>query len=642
MARSTARRVKGLLRGSVAAGVLLVVALYLAGSLLLWTLRLPPKDATPVTVVRYAVWYWDRPKVRGRVIGSSVAAFTFLGLGMGLALRRRKPSLHGDARWATLAEISDAGLFKGNGIILGKLGRRFLTLPGQQGVLLAAPPRSGKGVSLIVPNLLSWNESVVTVDIKGENWDRTAGFRKRLGHEVFRFDPFNPKRCSHRWNPLDYAARNPAGAINGLQLLADSLFPDIPKDPFWPGTARGMFVGLGLYVFETPELPQTLGEMFRQGMVGADSGLAEHWRQIFAAREHAGRPLSRECQALIGDIVSSSIDTSSSIRKTFTTALSLWMNPILDAATAASDFNLEDLRRRPMSIYVTASYEDLSRLQPVLNLFFQQTLGLLTRCTPEQDPTQIRQVLLLLDEFTAIGRIPILCDVVGVLPGYNVRMVLVMQAQAQLEEVYGPTAAAIFNQALGVRVVFTPKEHAVAENVSRELGNTTVAVKAHSHGVLGGGKAPSVTVSLQPRPLMLAQEVKEMDQDSEIILYENLRPIKARKVRYFEDPVFMSRVLPPPEVPTMSTDTHERPAPSAGAISRASPVESPSGTRTVDREVIPAARGRRARSTSALGKRRQRDAGIGAGESAGALDPELDRAVQAFLNRTPGGKSVGP
>ena len=130
--------------------------------------------------------------------GGQGLAFGVVGFAM---LPRRRP-LHGDARFATRREIARAGLLGEHGIILGRLGNRYLVLPGQQGVELEAPPRSGKGVGLVIPNLLNWPGSTIVSDIKGENFMRTAGYRAGHGQEVHLFDPLSERERSARWNPL--------------------------------------------------------------------------------------------------------------------------------------------------------------------------------------------------------------------------------------------------------------------------------------------------------------------------------------------------------------------------------------------------------------------------------------------------------
>jgi type IV secretion system protein VirD4 len=260
--------------------------------------------------------------------------------------------------------------------------------------------------------------------------------------------------------------------------------------------------------------------------------------------------------------------TASSIRKTFTSRLDLWLNPILDAATSGNDFDLRELRRQATSIYVGVNPDDLHRLRPVLSLFFQQAIGLQTRALPEHDATLKLQVLMMLDEFTALGRIPIIAEAVSYLPGYNVRVVLVIQTPAQLREVYGQNGAETMLKTLAARIVFAPKDFSDAREISDELGFTTVKVSSHSKPVFDfsdakGRRQRSVSVAEQRRALLLPQEVKELGTEEAIIFYEGLRPIRCRKIRYFEDARFRARLLPPPRVTGIAPIPRETP-PAAG------------------------------------------------------------------------------
>src|SRR5205823_313655 len=183
----------------------------------------------------------------------------------------------------------------------------------------------------------------------------------------------------------------------------------------------------------------------------------------------------------------------------------------------------------------------LHRLRPVLNLFFQQAIGLQTRELPERNPHLKHQVIMLLDEFTALGRIPIIAEAISYLPGYNVRVVLVIQTPAQLREVYGIHNAETMMKSLAARIVFAPKDVSDAREISDELGFTTVRVKSISKPIgieRGGGRSPSESVSLQRRALLLPQEVKELGSERCIVFYEGLRPIRCKKVRYFRDKRF--------------------------------------------------------------------------------------------------------
>jgi len=530
----------------------LLASQYLAGFLFLWSIRLVPKEASPITVARYAYYFGDRADVRRKLLLSSAGGIAaILVAGLAVLLPRRR-ALHGDARFARRGEIAKAGLLGDHGIILGRLGRRCLMLPGQQGVALAAPPRAGKGTGVVIPNLLNWPDSVICVDIKRENWVATAGFREQSGQKCFLFDPFAEDGRTARWNPFFYVSPDPRRRVNDLQRIGEMLYPDPPNvDPFWTASARSLFLGIALYLFETPSMPQTIGEVLRQGMASDDEGFGAHWKRVIEGRKSGRFPLSSECVQALYDVIDLAPVTASSIRKTFTSRLDLWLNPILDAATSGNDFDLRELRRQALSIYVGVNPDDLHRLRPVLSLFFQQAIGLQTRALPEHDPSLKRQVLMLLDEFTALGRIPIIAESISYLPGYNVRVLLVIQTPAQLREVYGMNGAETMLKSLAARIVFAPKDFPDAREISDELGNTTVKVRTlskpmHDFSSGKGSRGRSVNVSEQRRALLLPQEVKELGPDEAIIFLEGVRPIRCRKIRYFEDRRFRARLLAPP------------------------------------------------------------------------------------------------
>jgi type IV secretion system protein VirD4 len=529
----------------------ILAALYLAGYFFLWSFHVNPRVATPLTIIQYQHYSSGDPRIRSRIRLCCCLSFVFVAAQVGVLAWPKPRALHGDARFAYTREMVQAGLFADEGIILGKLGRRYLILPGQQSVILAAPPRSGKDVGICVPNGLSWSGSLVQTDIKRENWNLTAGFRAACGQSCFRFEPLNADGDTAHSNALSYVSNVPKRRINDVQRIADQLYPETPgTDPFWLASARSLFVGICLYLFETPLLPKTIGEVRRQGMASDDEGFGAHWKRIVQGRQKGRIPLSDECVRALFDVIDLAPVTASSVRKTFTSRLDLWANPLLDAATSSDDFDLRELRKKPMSIYVCVNPDDLHRLRPILSLFFQQCIGLQTNELPEHNPALKYPVLMLLNEFSALGKIPIVSESMSYLPGYNVRVLLVIQAPSQLREVYGPYAAETMTKSVAARIVFAPRDFADAKEISEELGNTTVRVRSESRSAISldrkASRQRSTTSSPHARPLMLPQEVKEIGTEAALILYEGLRPIRCQKIRYYLDRTFMKRLLPAP------------------------------------------------------------------------------------------------
>ena len=584
-----ARRSRWGRAGKIVVGIVagLALALYLAGYLFLWWVRADPRDASPLTIVRYAYYYGYREDLRQRLAVASAAASVLVSAVALLALLPKARSLHGSARFATRREIARAGLFARQGIFLGRFGRRYLILGGQQGAIVSAPPRADKGTAIVVPNALLWEGSLICQDVKLENWHLTAGWRVQLGQACHLFNPLDPAGNTACSNPLSYVSADPNLRIADVQRIGAILFPEVPgTDPFWTAGGRGLFLGMALYVLETPSLPATLGEVLRQGMASDAEGFSAHWKRIIGGRQSGKFPLSSQCVRAISDIIDLAPVTASSIRKTFTSRLDLWANPLIDAATSRNDFDFRDLRKRPISIYIGIQPGDLPLLRPLLNLFIELAIAMQTRELPEHNPVLKHQLLCLLDETTAPGRIPILAHAISYLPGYNVRLVLVIQAYSQLREVYGPNAADTMMKSLAARVLYAPKDQAEASEISQELGYTTVRVRSLSQPrgsmfATKGTSRGSVSVSEQRRPLLLPQEVKELGRDRELLLYEGTRPILALKNRYFEDPFFRRRLLPPPH---RATPMHvaARAAPVAAALPPAA--EAPSVVQPAPRQ----------------------------------------------------------
>jgi type IV secretion system protein VirD4 len=551
----------------------LTAGLYVSGYFFLFANQQNPLSATPFTLFQYRYYYPDNPAIRNSLLSSAAIGF---GLIMGLTallLIPRKRTLHGEARFATTLEIKQRGLLAGEGILLGQLNGHYLCLPGQQGVALAAPPRAGKGVGVVVPNLLNFAGSVIVTDIKLENWTLTAGFREHHGQQVYLFDPLSETGATARWNPLFYVSDDPNIRINDIQRIAEMLYMvDTGKDSFWALSSRTLFLGIVLYLFETPHAIRTLGEVLRQGMSGGTTGegFVDHWKRIIEGRKQGHHPLSWQCVSSIYEVIDLAPQTASGIRKEFTSKLSLWLNPLLDAATSGNDFDLRELRKKPISIYVGVTPDNLDRIRPVLSLFFQQTIGLQTRELPEHNPLLKHQLLLLLDEFTSLGRVPIIETACAFLPGYNVRILLVLQTPSQLRSVYGRDGADTILKTLAARILFAPKDFADAQEISNELGATTVKGKSHSRSVWGG-KGQSTTESEQRRMLLLPQEVKEIGELKEIIIYEGIRPIMAEKIIYYRDKNFKNRLLPPPALKRLTPFRNESAEQGQQAYQQANP-----------------------------------------------------------------------
>jgi type IV secretion system protein VirD4 len=543
-------------------------ACYLSGVLFLVLNKADPRQARLTSIVRYWHLYADDARLRKQLqtaIGVSVVGLLVVVPASLVAAARQRRPLHGDARFASPAEVARAGLIGGHpgpGILIGRYRGKFLSLPGQLSVMLSAPTRSGKGVGVVIPNLLNWPDSVVVLDIKGENYDITAGFRAHHGQAVYAFSPFDAGARSHRWNPLGAVRSNPLHRVGDLLAIGQVLFANdgsgTSSEAFFSDQARNLFLGLGLLLLETPMLPRTIGEMLRQSS-GRGQPLRDHLAGLMAQRREAGQPLSDECTDALQRLLSNSENTLSGVVATFNAPLTIFAEPVVDAATSADDFRLEDVRRRRMSVYVRISPNRLANARPLLALFFSQLVNLNTQALPEQDSTLKLQCLLINDEFTAMGRVGAITHAAAFLAGYNLRLLTVVQAMSQLDAVYGDKEARSFATNHGLQILFAPREQRDANEYSAMLGQFTE--RATSHGRSRSfSKQASSSVSRndsdQARALLLPQEFKELGSERLVVISENCKPILGEKIRYHRDPVCRSRLLPAPAVPPMDMDLH--------------------------------------------------------------------------------------
>ena len=525
-----------------------------------------PSNLTLTTTRDYWQATADNPSERKKLylaIGVPASALFFFGPMFVLMLGPRRRELHGSARFANRMEIHRAGLLGNCGIVLGKHEDKFLTLGGQQSVLLSAPTRSGKGVGVVVPNLLTWPDSVCVVDIKGENYGITAGFRSAHGQRVYGWAPFAESGRTHRYNPLSYVRCEPRHVVGDILSIAQIIYPTDARssgtEGFFNDQARNLFLGLVLYLVETPELPRTIGEVLRQAS-GKGRTPQAHLREVIEVREASSRPLSDRCIDALMRFLATSDNTLSSIHATLNAPLTVFVDPLVDAATSADDFSLLDLRRQRMSVYVIVPPNRLSDAAVLLNLFYSQLLNLNTKQLPEQDPTLKYQCLLVNDEFVAMGRVAIFAKALGYLAAYNLRLLTVIQAQSQIDSLYGDKDSRTMVTNHAVQLLFAPREQRDANEYSEMLGTFTEKSESKgrstSHGGRGGGSSRSTNTSDQRRALLLPQEFKELGVDKEVVLVENVKPILADKIRYFDDPLFLPRLLKPPELPQIDLNLH--------------------------------------------------------------------------------------
>ncbi len=433
-----------------------------------------------------------------------------------------------------------------DGVVLGRLGRAYLRHDGPEHVLCFAPTRSGKGVGLVVPSLLTWPGSAIVHDIKGENWTLTAGFRARYGR-VLLFDPTNG--ASAAYNPL-LEVRRGEWEVRDVQNVADILVDpegSLERRNHWEKTSHSLLVGAILHVLYA-EPDKTLA--------GVAAFLSDPRRPIEASLKammttpHLGKAGPHPVVASAArELLNKSENERSGVLSTAMSFLGLYRDPVVARVTGRCDWRIVDLIAgdRPATLYLVVPPSDISRTKPLIRLVLNQIGRRLT----EELHAKNRQhrMLLMLDEFPALGRLDFFESALAFMAGYGLKSFLIAQSLNQIEKAYGPNNSILDN--CHVRVCFATNDERTAKRVSDALGIATElrAMKNYAGHRLSPWLG-HLMVSRQEtaRPLLTAGEVMQLPANDELVLMSGCPPIRAKKARYFEDGRFAERILPPPKL----------------------------------------------------------------------------------------------
>lgn len=448
------------------------------------------------------------------------------------------------ADWAKTSDIKKAGLLQNNGLVLGKYNGQFLMSNSPTHVMVVAPTRSGKGVGLVTPNLLNFTGSIICLDLKHENFKNSSGFRKEFS-EVYKWSPMAEDGKTHCYNPLSTISKNKYRRITDLQIFATTLIKEPPKgDPMWAEEAQALFIGLALYVLETEKNP-TIGAINR--LLSAEGDLGDICRHI--TQTH--RELPESIIKPMNKFANKAAKERSGVKTTITKALKLWDNPVVDAATSRSDFDISQIRKKRMTIYVSVGTEEIATLAPLLRIFFEQTIKTLSKNEPKDD--EPHQVLMLMDEFHMLGHMDVMTSAFSLLAGYNVRVMAVVQSLNWLDTVYDRATRNGILSCCAHQIFFASNDPDTEDYVSKACGEKTVPVESVSKRNSMQFEPATRNTSYRTLPLIARHEVRTFDSNKQIVLVEANKPIIAKKIRFHEDKKLIPRAsLKPPELKPIS------------------------------------------------------------------------------------------
>lgn len=554
-------------------------------------------------------------------IGFAVALFVvaLLNIHQNRKLTENTEDLHGSARWANEEDIQQAGLTnQKHGVYIGawhdeKADRlEYLKHAGPEHILAFAPTRSGKGVGLVIPSLLGWEGSAVIFDIKGENWDRTAGYRVAAGHVCFRFAPV--EEHSARFNPLAEVRIGTLREVSDAQNIAEMLCrsgKESSHDEHWIKSATSLITGLILHLcyvakrknrFATlAELSNSLTPLMSDLTMPLDlEGMDE--QQVNVAREYFSQIMRtphvestsywhlRDGQkTLVHPVVLEKMQEMlnredkefSGVLSTAKTTLILYSDPLVQRSIEESDFTINDLKhfKYPVSLYLVVPPSDIERLKPLLRLIFTMAVNRLTEELEEVRNSRIKQalkkdekftprpdhrLLLLIDEFPSLGKMPIFETAFAYIAGYGIKAYLITQDIEQIKDAYGNHESIISN--CHIRIAYAPNKTETAEALSKMAGTTTILRAAVSYS--GSRSSPlatnvSTNVDHISRPLITIDElmrlpgpVKEGQGESQrivspgamLIFIAGQSPIFGKQLLFFQDPTLSKRsAIRPPD-----------------------------------------------------------------------------------------------
>lgn len=559
----------------------------------------------PLAWWRWAFTFYDHSPtiyIQAFALCGAGILVTFVGLAFIVGIRSRSSKkhegVHGTAHFATLEDVKNTGLFPqpgktGAGVYVGGYDdpktsvTQYLRHNGPEHILVTAPPRSGKGVGIVIPTLLSWPHSLFVLDIKGENYAMTAGWRKEGGNNtVLRFEPAaDGVGCA--WNALEEIRFQTTYEISDAQKIAliviDTDGKGISVD-HWRMAGFELLCGVIMHA------------LYKSSTVGRLPGLSDCAHMLTqtgdfsppTTPESEERPLQllftemanvtldgllagQEAQLFIRSIGRSQLNKApkelASIISTVNNALSLYRDPKVARNTSHSDFKVSDLMdsEKPVSLYFITNPDDLDRIKPLTRLLLTQIVSRLAGRMEFDDgrskTTHKHRLLLMLDEFPALGKLEVFQGALAYIAGYGIKACIITQDIQQLYAAYTQHETILSN--CHIRIAYTPAKLETAEWLSKMTGQTTVITKQVStSGKRFGLFLPQASVSFQekPRYLMTPNEVATMEGPTKdgngnilkagkmLIFVAGQQVILGRQILYFLDPTFSARSkIPPPK-----------------------------------------------------------------------------------------------
>ena len=395
---------------------------------------------------------------------------------------------------------------------------------------VAAPTRSGKGVGFVIPNILHFNGSIVVLDVKGENYKATAKHRRAFGDRVIRIAPTDPDR-SHCYNPiLDIEANKDEDVrYTEISQLITYIIEDNDRLKTWIHGGKMLFAATGMLAMQRGNA--TIGGIRQLLEASTPDVLRSYAEEVeYPQAKQSFLRIANDTNSHLGDYLSI-LDGQ---------GLGAWAKPFICRITSRSDFDVRDIRRRSMSIYIDCPEVGLKEYAPLFRLLFQHISAVMHETEPSEDEPY--QVLFMLDEFEKLGRMDVIVDAYKTIAGRGGRIVIVTQSVTGLYEIYGRDAVRSFvNVNAGMRLIAATGDTEFLREISDLVGDETYQAKTTSvnqgHGISVFGQKSTQTRD-DGRKLLRVEDLATLSGDKFLLMREGLSPMVIDKIRFYEDPFF--------------------------------------------------------------------------------------------------------
>lgn len=480
------------------------------------------------------VWfYYNHSTVQKVALGAVAPTALFTSWVCWLGLRKSSNPL-GDAEFQTIPTLLKNKWFQKKGHYFGRMGSKLLRRKDDRHHLIIGPTRSGKGISYVIPNALTHEGSMIVTDLKGEVFELTAGYRRKKGNAVFLFAPGSEN--TNRWNPIDFIREGRGDRTTDIQNMANILIPESQgENAVFQGLAQQLLAGIISYMLDSPhyENHRNLAEV--NSFINSGLDLQKQIALILKQEPYLSKFTNESFNSYLGlsDRVAAStlVDIQNAMRP--------FKNERIASATTVTDIDLKSMKHKPVTVYLAPKINDVSLLKPLLTLFVQQVLDLLTL---EFDKNSL-SVYFLLDEFRQLKKMSEVINKLPYVAGYNIKMAFVIQDLKNLDEIYGETSRYSLLGNCGYQICLAANDQATAEYFSKSLGRKTIRYQSESRTIeLIGIPRRTKVEQIRERDLMMPQEIRQMPADRMILLPQGEAPIFGQKIQYFKIAEFNNAV----------------------------------------------------------------------------------------------------